>query len=168
MDLIKLTKEINNIPADKLDTLRDVLLASDQILLIGNGGSNSIAAHMAVDYTKFLDRKCIANDSSPLMTMLINDYGMENAYSRFLHTHAHPSLSTTAIIISSSGNSENCVQALKMADALGINIIVLSGFNENNKLNSYESPNIKLKYWVDSDSYGVVEMAHHVFLHAIV
>jgi len=166
MNLAKLTKAIEAIAVEQVDVLKSIILHSSQILLIGNGGSNSIAAHMAVDYSKFLGKRCVANDSSPMMTMLINDYGMENAYAQFIKYHAIPN--TTVIIISSSGNSQNCIQATKVASELGLNLVLLSGFDIDNKINAYESESVKLKYWVDSCEYGVVEMAHHVFLHAVV
>lgn len=166
MNLNKLTQIVQDITPEQIQALSNILLQSDQIILIGNGGSNSIAAHMAVDYSKFLGKKSIANDSSPMMTMLINDYGMEEAYARFLEYHAIPN--TTAIIISSSGKSENCIQATKKACELGMGVVLLSGFDINNRLNTTDSSSIKLKYWVDSCEFGVVEMAHHIFLHAVI
>lgn len=166
MNLTKLTQIIQEIDTSEVQKLKDILACSGQIVLIGNGGSNSIAAHMAVDYSKFLGKKCIANDSSPMLTMLINDYGMEEAYARFVRYHTAPN--TVVIIISSSGNSENCVQAALCTVELGMDLVILSGFDTDNKLNQIESDRIKLKYWVDSHDYGVVEMAHHVFLHAAV
>jgi hypothetical protein len=47
-------------------------------------------------------------------------------------------------------------------------MILLSGFDPMNKLNLLEYNNTKMNYWVDSNNYGEVEMAHHIFLHSII
>ena len=44
-------------------------------------------------------------------------------------------------------------------------MILLSGFDKDNKLNTFNGG--LMKYWVDSHDYGVVEIAHTVFLHSI-
>jgi D-sedoheptulose 7-phosphate isomerase len=98
------------------------------------------------------------------MTMIVNDYGVENMYSKFIeYTHSKDSL---VILISSSGNSQNIINANFTASDLGLGIITLTGFDRNNKLSSLSRGSLDI--WVDSRSYGVVEMAHHSILHSVV
>ena len=49
--------------------------------------------------------------------------------------------------------------------SLGIKFILLSGFDKDNRLNTFDGG--VMKYWVDSHDYGVVETAHQVLLHSI-
>ena len=58
----------------------------------------------------------------------------------------------------------NIVNAAVYCELNRINYIALSGFNKDNKLNNLNS---KLKFWVDSSDYGIVECTHQAFLHSI-
>ena len=166
MNLNKLSNIINQIPPEQVSTLKQLVLDATEIVLIGNGGSNAIASHMAVDYTKFLNKRCYVPNASDMLSMMTNDYGVENMYSKFIEYNYSPN--QLAILISSSGNSANIVNAANKCNELNIPMVLLSGFDSMNKLNLLEHKNIKMNYWVDSTNYGEVEMAHHVFLHSIV
>jgi D-sedoheptulose 7-phosphate isomerase len=166
MNLISLINSINNISEGQILTLKNLISNSSEILLVGNGGSNAIASHMAVDYIKFFNKKCLVPNASDLITMIVNDYGSEKMYSKFIEYN--PGNNQLAILISSSGNSKNILEAAYKCDELNIPMVILTGFDKNNKLNSFESNNVKLKCWVDNKSYGVVEMVHHIFLHSII
>ena len=74
-------------------------------------------------------------------------------------------MNTLVILISSSGNSMNVVNAAQYCEDKFITYAALSGFNENNKLNNM---NANFKYWVNAKSYGIVECAHEILLHSIV
>lgn len=134
----------------------------EKIIIIGNGGSNSIASHISQDYTKELGKKAICFSDPSRLTCYINDYGRDEAYKKFLEHFAD--FDTLVILISSSGNSMNIVNSAKWCEKVGIKFITLSGFNINNELNNL---NAEFKYWVDSYDYGVVECAHLIFLHSI-
>ena len=55
----------------------------ERIIILGNGGSNSVASHISQDYMKFhMKRVCVFSDPS-MLTMLVNDFGYENAYQKF-------------------------------------------------------------------------------------
>jgi len=166
MNLNKLSNIINQISLEQVSTLKQLVLDATEIILIGNGGSNAIASHMAVDYTKFLNKRCYVPNASDMLSMMTNDYGVENMYSKFIEYYYSPN--QLAILISSSGNSANIVNAAHKCNELNIPMILLSGFSPMNNLNLLEYSNIKMNYWVDSTNYGEVEMAHHIFLHSIV
>ena len=59
-------------------------------------------------------------------------------------------------------NVFNCASYCK---SLSISMILLSGFDKDNKLNTFDGGD--LKYWVDSHDYGVVESSHLIMLHSI-
>ena len=168
MKIKELSNVLNKITDKQVDALTSYVKEADSIFLVGNGGSNAIASHMAVDYMKFLNKRCFVPNASDLVTMTVNDYGSAEMYSSFIEYYYTPNEKQLAILISSSGNSVNILTAAERCNTLQIPMILLSGFNKTNPLNSSKFSNTVLKYWVSSKSYGVVELAHHSFLHAIV
>ena len=68
------------------------------------------------------------------------------------------------IAISSSGNSENIINAVNSAYAKKCNVITLSGFSHKNKLRNLGY----LNFYVPSESYGHVEIIHLSVLHSII
>ena len=106
----------------------------EKIIIIGNGGSNSIASHISQDYTKELGKKAMCFSDPSRLTCYINDYGRDEAYKKFLEHFAD--FDTLVILISSSGNSMNIVNSAKWCEKVGIKFITLSGFNINNELNN--------------------------------
>lgn len=166
MNLEELVQKLNAVDPKELSSLKESIDRHKEIILVGNGGSNAIASHMAVDYIKFLNKKCYVPNASDLMTMIVNDFGKEEMYSKFIEYHY--TNDTLVILISSSGNSKNIVEAAITCYDLNLPVITLTGFNKSNVLNSLELSNIIQKIHVDSRNYGVVEMTHHSILHSVV
>lgn len=163
MNLDKLNIEIINNIKPRTDGLKSLILGFKKIIILGNGGSNAIASHISVDYTKFLKIPTLTFSNAPMLTAYTNDYGQDEAYKCFLSDFYTPD--TLVILISSSGNSSNILNAAYYCEDNNISFIALSGFDSNNKLNQ---TNAIFKYHVSSKSYGVVEMAHEIMLHSIV
>ena len=90
---------------------------------------------------------------------------MESAYRQFLKEFADSD--SLVILISSSGNSENILNAAEHCIEKNIEMITLSGFSENNKQKTMTQDSY-LHFWVDSSDYGVVECLHQVILHTVV
>ena len=163
MNIDDLKRCLNDIREEDLEKLKDIILSKEKIIILGNGGSNAISSHISQDYTKALGKKALSFSDASRLTCYINDYGMENAYSKFIEHFAEPE--TLIILISSSGNSDNIVNAANYCIGKH-DIITLSGFNKNNKLNSYSDKSL-LSFWVDSSEYGVVESIHEIILHSL-
>ena len=110
MRLGELQKEISVIKKRSFE-FKDLIQAYDKVIIIGNGGSNSIASHIAQDYTKALGKRAISFSDPSRLTCYINDYGRDEAYSKFIEHFWEDG--TMVILISSSGNSMNIVNAAK-------------------------------------------------------
>jgi D-sedoheptulose 7-phosphate isomerase len=162
MNINELEKAIEDIKT-RVESLDIIIKGHNKIIIIGNGGSNSVASHISQDYTKVLNKKAISFSDPSRLTCYINDYGRDHAYRVFVEHFADKN--TLVILISSSGNSMNIVNAAMYCDVVNIPFMTLSGFDKNNKLNAFDDA--VLKYWVDSKDYGVVESAHLIFLHSI-
>ena len=83
MDLDEFKQELNNVDLKALKRLKSTVDDFQNIIIIGNGGSNSIASHISQDYTKQLGKRAFSFSDSSRLTCYINDYGMEEAYKQF-------------------------------------------------------------------------------------
>ena len=162
MRLGELKRELEAIQK-KAGEFKDVIQPYKRVIIIGNGGSNSVASHIAQDYTKMLGKKAISFSDPSRLTCYINDYGRDEAYVEFIKHFWEEG--TMVILISSSGNSMNIVNAAKYCVDNDYPYMALSGFDANNKLNTLG--NQHFKYHCKSHDYGVVESAHLIMLHTI-
>jgi len=139
----------------------NVLQVTKRIFFIGNGGSNAICSHMYEDYMKIGGFKTFAFSDAALITCYANDYGYDKAMAFWLeHTMESGDL---LIAISSSGNSPNINHAVEKAKQKNAQVITLSGFKPNNLLKNKGIIN----FFIESESYGIVECFHQVILHAL-
>ncbi|HEY3373283.1 MAG TPA: D-sedoheptulose 7-phosphate isomerase [Prolixibacteraceae bacterium] len=106
-------------------------LSGNKTLFCGNGGSAADAQHLAAELSGkfYIDRPPIHAEAchvnSSFMTAVSNDYGFEKAYARYVEAVGKEG--DVLVAISTSGNSENVVQALLQAREIGFTCIVLSG-----------------------------------------
>jgi len=133
-----------------------------KIICVGNGGSAAMASHVAVDFTKAAGIRAVNFNEADLITCFANDYGYENWVEKALEAYADAG--DLAILISSSGKSQNILNAAEKANEMGLSVITVSGFLSDNPLRKLGDLNL----WVDSTEYNIVEMTHHVWLVAII
>lgn len=165
MKISELIQNLNQITEHQVSSLENLVKSHEQVIILGNGGSNAIASHISQDYTKKLKKKSFSFSDASRLTCYINDYGMEQAYVQFLKEFADKK--TLVILISSSGNSKNIVNCLQYCNDNNISFVLLTGFDSNNESRKNFKDRAKLEIWVDSKDYGVVECAHEIFLHSI-
>lgn len=158
-------RAITSIPQDEYKKFSDKYDSAKDIILLGNGGSNAVASHIAQDMTKRGGKRALSFTDPSMLTCFINDYGMDFAYTRFLEFYTNPE--TFVILISSSGNSTNLVNAVRWCESEKIDYGILTAFNSNNAMRNTANNEI-FKYHIDTESYGVAECVHQIFLHAIV
>jgi D-sedoheptulose 7-phosphate isomerase len=145
-----------------IDLINSVIRREGKIILAGNGGSASIAAHVAVDFIKAAGIRAVTFNEANLITCFANDYGYENWLEKCIKFYADRK--DLVILISSSGKSPNMLNAAQTCRSLAIPIITFSGFSEENLLRKLGDVN----FWVNSHSYNVVEMVHHIWLLGLV
>ena len=102
-----------------------------KLLVAGNGGSAAEAAHLATELTgryakkrKALPALALSSDGS-LLTCIGNDYGFDQVFSRQIEGLARAG--DLVIVLSSSGNSANIIEALNTAKTLGIQSLAFLG-----------------------------------------
>ena len=136
-----------------------------RVILLGNGGSNSVASHISQDYMKFHGKKVSVLSDPSMITMLTNDFGYEYAYQKFLEYYVEKD--TLVIIISSGGESVNMLKCVDWCEDKKIPYGVLTGFKPDNTIRG-EASSALWNYYIASESYGVVECVHQIFLHGVV
>ena len=147
MNLQELKNCLDQLDPIDLEHLKTVIRDHNHIILLGNGGSNAITGHVAQDYTKALGKKAICFCDSSRLTCYANDYGWENAYTEFLKQFAEKD--SLVILISSSGNSKNILNAAQFC-AGKHNMITLSGFDSDNNLRTEYRQDSLLHFYVPS------------------
>lgn len=131
------------------------------VFFIGNGGSASIASHMATDFLKNGDMRVLAFNDPSLLTCISNDLGYEMVFAKPISRFAKKN--DILFAISSSGESANILRAVEAARKRGCFIITLSGFSSDNRL----SKKGDLNFYVSSKLYSHVEIMHLALCHYI-
>ena len=128
------------------------------VFLIGNGGSASIASHISIDLSKLNKIQTRTFNDPSWITCLSNDYGHKFWVSKALELSVKKN--DLIILISSSGKSENMIEAAKFAHKNKNKIVTFTGFNGVNKLSKLGN----LNFIVDSKSYNIIENIHQIWL----
>ena len=135
-------------------------------IFMGNGGSAADAQHMAAEFLGkyMIDRKPIPSialtTNSSAVTAIGNDYGYSKIFSRQLEAFA--AKGDVVIGISTSGNSDNIVEAFKFAKGKGMLCVALVGAKAC-KLDGISDISIK----VPSDVTPRIQEMHELVLHTL-
>lgn len=135
------------------------------VFIMGNGGSASTASHFVCDLVKntrapgYPDFRVIGlSDNMALLSAYANDEGYENVFAQQLATFVKPD--DIVIAISTSGNSPNVLNAVRLANEAGAFTIGMTGFSGGQL-----SPLVDLDLHVPSDIIEHVEDVHLMIEH---
>jgi len=144
----------------------EALKAGNMIYLMGNGGSAADAQHIAAELTgrykvtrKALPAIALTTDTSAL-TAIGNDFGFDEIFKRQLEAFAKEG--DVVIAISTSGNSANVIEALKLARQRKCKIIGLSG-KGGGLMNEYCDVNLV----IPSDNTPRIQEMHILIGHTL-
>ena len=131
LDVVNASKDLDAIIYQSIFLLNESITKGGKIIFCGNGGSAADSQHLASEFTgRFIkDREPIASlalttDSSAL-TCISNDYSYEQVFARQLKAIGKEG--DVFVGISTSGNSNNIIEAIKVAKDMGIKTISLLG-----------------------------------------
>jgi D-sedoheptulose 7-phosphate isomerase len=157
---------------DAVNQIADTLVKANEsgrtVYLFGNGGSASLASHLACDLGKGTAycnggkrfRVLALTDNLPTLTAWANDAGYEDVFSEQLRNFVQPH--DVAFAISGSGNSKNVLNALQVAREAGATTVGISGF-EGGEMKSL----CDLCVVVPSNNMQIIEDLHLSMAHAI-
>lgn len=107
------------------------LASGNKLLFIGNGGSAADAQHLAAELVvrfkltrRGLPALALTVDSSAL-TAIGNDFGFDQLFSRQVEALGQPG--DVLIALTTSGNSVNVLKAVPVAQAMGIQVVAMTG-----------------------------------------
>jgi D-sedoheptulose 7-phosphate isomerase len=121
--------------ADRIATVAQLLVTAfregHKVLLFGNGGSATDAAHIAAEFVGRYKREraplpaiALATDIAAI-TCIANDYGFDELFAR--QVRAHGLKGDIAIGISTSGNSPNVLKGVAAARECGMITVAWTG-----------------------------------------
>lgn len=121
--------------ADRIATVAKLLVTAfregHKVLLFGNGGSATDAAHIAAEFVGRYKREraplpaiALATDIAAI-TCIANDYGFDELFAR--QVRAHGQKGDIAIGISTSGNSPNVLNGVAAARECGMITVAWTG-----------------------------------------
>ena len=156
------SKIINKELVDNMIAMKELILETrknkKKIIFAGNGASTLIANHGALDYVNQLGVKTLSVESAGFITAAGNDFGYEGIFERFVNLYAEEG--DLIVVISSSGNSANVINAANRGRALGCKVVTFSGFKETNPLRQCGDVN----FYTDADEYNKAESIHNLWL----
>ena len=149
------SSEISDICEKVISTLR----AKNKILICGNGGSAADSQHIAAEFvSRFeiddvpLPAIALTTDTS-VITAIGNDYSFNEIFSRQIDAIGNQG--DILICISTSGNSQNIIEASKCARSKGIEVISFIG-NNKSELEQYSDYSFK----ANSKVTGIIQQIH--------
>lgn len=151
---------------EAVDLIEQCLRAGNKLLLCGNGGSATDAAHFATElvvrFTR--DRRaypaiCLATDGG-LLTAAGNDYGFDEIFAR--QVEAIGVSGDVLICLTTSGKSKNVVRALEEAKERKLKTIAFLGRDGGSTMGMAD-----VDLLVRSDSTARIQEAHQVLLHVL-
>jgi D-sedoheptulose 7-phosphate isomerase len=147
--------------------LSKACLAHKKILVCGNGGSAADSQHFVAElvsaFSRDVSRRPISaialTADTSIITAYSNDFGFENVFAR--QVEAHGSQGDVLVVISTSGESKNCVAAVEAAKRLNMETVALT------KTGSTLSQKCAISINVPSSNTQHIQESHVVAYHIL-
>ncbi len=137
------------------------------VYLMGNGGSSCDAQHFAEELISAFETRerwslpaRVLSDNGAVITAIGNDFGFENIFSRQIEGAVGPG--DLVIALSTSGNSENVLRAVRVAKERGARVVGFTG--KDGGLLAHE---VDVAIIVPSRSTAHIQECHITIAHAI-
>jgi phosphoheptose isomerase len=152
--------------AKAAEMVEQCLRGGNKLLVCGNGGSASDAAHFATELVvRFAkDRRaypaiCLTGDGG-LLTAAGNDYGFDEIFARQIAAFGVPG--DVLIVLTTSGKSKNVRRALEEAKSRKLQTIAFLGRDGGSTIGLAD-----VDLLVASDSTARIQEAHKLLLHVL-
>ena len=149
--------------------LNRVLIDGNKIFSCGNGGSAGDAQHFSSELLNRYQRDrpglpaiALTTDSSTL-TSIANDYDYNQIFSKQLAALGQPG--DLLLAISTSGQSPNIIEAIKVANELDIGVIALTGRDGGMMAQIIDHNSIEIR--VPSDVTARIQEVHLLVIHIL-
>ncbi len=142
---------------------------SGKLLTCGNGGSSGDAQHIASEFiNRFeVERKSLPavslNSDTATLTSIANDYGYKYVFSKQIN--AIGNTDDILMVFTTSGNSENILEAIAAAKNKKISILLLSGGDGGKAIKLLDDSDMKII--VPSKRTSRIQEIHLIIIHSI-
>tara|TARA_Y100000589_G_scaffold326937_1_gene367761 strand:- start:585 stop:1181 length:597 start_codon:yes stop_codon:yes gene_type:complete len=124
-------KEIKSVIIDAASTIVKAYKSGNKTRFCGNGGSASDAQHISAELSGkfYFDRPPLDSEAlhvnGSFLTAVANDYSFDVVYERMVEAQGREG--DVFVGISTSGNSDNVVLAMKKAKEIGMHTVAFTG-----------------------------------------
>lgn len=147
----------------------DSLASGRHVLSCGNGGSAADAQHLTAEIVGRFKREreglpaiCLNSDTA-VITSIANDFGYQQVFSR--QVTALGGYKGILIAISTSGNSENVVDAVHVAKSMGMRVIALTGGDGGDLHRALSRRDVEIR--AASEETARIQEVHGVIIHVL-
>ncbi|RAP28304.1 D-sedoheptulose 7-phosphate isomerase, partial [Candidatus Marinamargulisbacteria bacterium SCGC AG-414-C22] len=160
----------NQANLDRIDTVAQAMVtcfeSGHKVIICGNGGSSCDAMHFAEEFTgRFRKNRkplpVIALSDSSHITCVGNDYGFEAIFSRGVE--AYGKAGDMFIGLSTSGQSQNIINALEQAQLQGLTTCLLLGKDGGKCVGKAD-----YEWVIPADTADRIQELHMMILHIII
>ena len=149
------------------DVLVEALKKGNKILSCGNGGSHCDAMHFAEELSgRYRENRpalaAMAISDPSHISCVSNDFGYNYIFSRFIEGLGNQG--DVLVGISTSGNSANIIEAVKAAQAKGMEVILLTG-KDGGQLAAYGCHEIRVDHFGYADR---IQEIHIKVIHILI
>jgi len=163
---LKSLKKLESGVAKAADLIGQCLRTGNKLLVCGNGGSASDAAHFATELVvRFAKERraypaiCLTGDGG-LLTAAANDYGFDEIFARQVAAFGVPG--DVLICLTTSGKSKNVQRALEEAKSRKLKTVAFLGRDGGSTIRLAD-----VDLLVASDSTARIQEAHKLLLHVL-
>ncbi len=160
---------IINIIAEASEEMVQALLEGHKILSCGNGGSACEALHFSSQMlNRFKQERpglpAIAlNTDMPTITSIANDYHFSDIFAKQIRALGHAG--DILLVISTSGNSTNIVNAIKAAHDKNMVVIALTGYDGGKIADYLREEDIEVR--VPANDTARIQETHLLIIHCL-
>jgi D-sedoheptulose 7-phosphate isomerase len=149
--------------------MADTLRAGGKIMACGNGGSAADAQHFAAELLNRFEKErpplaaiALTTDTSTL-TSIANDYRYEDVFAK--QVRALGRRGDALLAISTSGNSSNVIEAIRVAHAQGVRVVALTG-KQGGKMAALLGPD-DIHLCVPAERTARIQEVHLLAIHCL-
>lgn len=147
--------------------LANAFKSNKKVISCGNGGSMCDAMHFAEELSgKYRNNRkglpAIAISDSSYITCVTNDFNYKIVYERYIETLGNKN--DVLLAISTSGNSDNIIKAIKAAKKKKMHVITLTG-NKGGKIKNMSDIEIIVPHFGFADR---IQEIHIKIIHTII
>jgi D-sedoheptulose 7-phosphate isomerase len=149
--------------------MADALRAGGKVMACGNGGSAADSQHFAAELLNRFEKEraplaaiALTTDTSTL-TSIANDYAYDQVFAKQVAALGRDG--DVLLAISTSGNSPNVIEAMKVAHGRGVRVVALTG-KGGGKMNELLAPG-DVHLCVPAERTARIQEVHLLTLHCL-